>query len=81
MVLHSFAGGYESSDEHTFDFLGVFRSLESANVKVMEHVWQHYSDKLGSENMVNTTARQYNGDNDGTLLWSIKASDGSLTVE
>ncbi|KAK6221386.1 hypothetical protein LQW54_001485 [Pestalotiopsis sp. IQ-011] len=81
VVLHSFAGGYESSDKHTFDFLGVFRSFESANVKVMEHVWQHYSEEPGSEDVVNSTARQYDGDNNGPLLWSIKANDGSLTVE
>lgn len=82
VVLHSFGGGYEGGqDEKSFDLLGVFRSFESANVKVMEHVWQHYSDELGSENVTNATARNYDGDHNGALLWSIKPKDGSLTVE
>lgn len=80
VALHSVCPGNLGGEASDLELLGVFRSCENANVRVMEHFWQNYEDLLSSARVVNSTIEEYIHEDDGTLLWSINPKDGSLTL-
>lgn len=72
--------GYKGGDGPEFELLGTFRSFESANVKVMEHVWEHYEESLETEELINAPILRDVSYDMVALVWWVNPDDGSLVL-
>lgn len=72
--------GYKGGDGPAFELLGTFRSFESANVKVMEHVWEHNEESLETEELINAPSLRGVSYDMAALVWWVNPDDGSLVL-
>ncbi|ETS86301.1 hypothetical protein PFICI_00129 [Pestalotiopsis fici W106-1] len=81
LARHLFNGSeYAGDGDVTHKILGVFRSLESANVKAMEYAWKEY-DHFFDMRVVNKLVDDDEYDLEDTLAWWVDRKHGDLTLK